>query len=370
MRIATVAALAALPLGLALVHAAGAAVTSTVVAAPVRSSYETATRMVSRDVGLSVALPDGHDLWVFGDTGTWQKVGRAWVLTGFVDGSTALLARYAKGQVPHGREVPAAKPARFVPVPTKVYLPDRSGRLCVKPNPTAAYSARWPTGAAVMSTNNARVLVTYTVVCVTTPKRDTVAQRAEGWGYMLYNWRTHRIDRGPIDVFAPHVNGATLPAAKNFGWPVFSNGKLTLFSSSCTQLYVSCARGHVYSVTMAPTIPALDKPSSYKINELFTDGSSQWEPLSISVGRYAGGLRLLEQTSIGAAYKIFSAAGPGSRWHLLSQGTLPGCVSKTAFCYALAGHPELSVTGSMFVSYMDPNSGPGGGHVVVSALPG
>jgi hypothetical protein len=200
MRIATVVSLVALPFGLPVERAADAAVarhdpppgaaraaaaapvrrpaavtTPKIVAVQVRSSYETATRAISRDIGLSVALPDGHDLWLFGDTGIYQKTGSTWRRTGFLDGSTALLAKYTKGQVPRGGEVPAAKPARFVPVPKRVYLPDRSGRLCVQPVPTAAFSARWPTGAAIMPTNSARVLVTYSIVCVTHPKSTSVA---------------------------------------------------------------------------------------------------------------------------------------------------------------------------------------------------
>jgi len=377
MRIATVVSLLALPFGLPVGRAADAAVaarrpavaTPKIVAVPVRSSYETATRAISRDIGLSVALPDGHDLWLFGDTGIYQKTGTTWERTGFLDGSTALIAKYTKGQVPRGGEIPAAKPARFVPVPTKVYLPDKSGRLCVKPTPTAAFPARWPTGAAVMSTNNARVLVTYSIVCVTHPTKKTVASRPEGWGYMLYNWKTHKIDRGPIDVFKPRTTGAAISEAKLFGWPVFDKGKLTLFSSACAQQFVACASGKVYAATMAPTIPALDNPNSYKLKELSTDGSSPWEPLTISVGRYTDGLRLVEQTTIGGAYKIFSAPDAASPWHLVSQGNLPGCVSKTAFCFGLEGHPELSVPGTILVSYKDPNSGPSG-HVVVSAVPG
>ena len=34
--------------------------------------YETATRRVSRDGGISVALPDGRALWLFGDTGIYE----------------------------------------------------------------------------------------------------------------------------------------------------------------------------------------------------------------------------------------------------------------------------------------------------------
>jgi hypothetical protein len=376
IRLATVVALAALPLSTPAQRAGAVvarprAVTPNIVAVPVRSSYETVTRAVSRDIGISVALPDGHDLWLFGDTGIYQLLGMSWARTGFLDGSTAMLARYAKGHVPHGGEYPTAKPARFVPVPPNVYLPDKSGRLCVMPNPTAAFSARWPNGAAVMSTNTDRVLVTYAIVCVTHPKPGGrgVAQRPEGWGYMLYNWKTQKIDRGPIDIFKPRTTGSTLPSTRVFGWPVFDKGKLTMFSSACPQQFIGCAGGKVYSVTMAPTIAALDNLNSYRLTELHTDGSSPWEPMTISVGKYPDGLRLIEQTSIAGSYKIFSAPNPSARWHLAASGTLPDCVSKYAFCWGLEGHPELSVPGSVFVSYKDPNSGPGG-HVVVSAVQG
>src|SRR5207237_8591286 len=133
-RIATAGSLAALPfIGLAQQTAGAAAahdapvpvahvaappvrrpavVLPKIVAVPVRSSYETATRAISRDIGLSVALPDGHDLWLFGDTGIYPKTGRTWERTGALDRSPAPLAKDSTGHVPSGGEVPAARPAR------------------------------------------------------------------------------------------------------------------------------------------------------------------------------------------------------------------------------------------------------------------
>ena len=72
--------------------------------------------------------------------------------------------------------------------------------------------------------------------------------------------------------------------------------------------------------------------------------------------------------SIVGAYRIYTAPTAGATWHLASSGTLPGCPSHTGFCFALEGHPELSTATHTFVSYKNPDSGPGG-HVVVSALP-
>jgi hypothetical protein len=100
---------------------------------PLNSSYENANRAISRDIGVSVALPDGHELWLFGDTAilTLGSDG-SWHITGFIDGSTAMLARLTRGQVPHGGEYPFGVPSRFISSPNDVYLPDGSGHSCVK----------------------------------------------------------------------------------------------------------------------------------------------------------------------------------------------------------------------------------------------
>ncbi len=359
---AALAALAAVPIGVQGVAGAGS-----IRSVQLHSSYENAERSVSRDIGVSVALPDGHELWIFGDTGVWEvDASNTWHQDKFIPGSTALLAKTARGSVPHGGELPSGQPAKFVPDPHNVYMPDGSGKACVYPD--AAFAARWPTGAAVMATNTSQVLVTYGEVCVTHPSGGGVATRAEGWGYMLYNWRHKRIDRGPVDVFKPKVNGSELPSSQLYGWPMFDHGHLTMFSYRCTAYYVRCSAGQVGAVTMPGTVAALNNPSSYKLKQLATDGSSLWQPLAISVGRFPAGMRLIETTSITGAYKIFSAASAAGPWHLLRSGTLPGCPSQKSFCFALEGHPELSTSTSMLVSYHDPDSGPGG-HIVVSAIP-
>ena len=334
--------------------------------AQIRSSYETPTRTLSRDIGVSVALPDGHDLWLFGDTSiyTRNKAG-AWLDTGFVDGSTALEGRYAPGQVPRGAEMPTSTPTRFVPVPEDVFLPDGSGRKCTKGIANAAFSARWPIGAAVLDTNTSEVVVTYSEVCVTVDQNGNTAVRAEGWGYMLYDWRARHIALGPIDVFKPHANGAPLAPSHTFGWPVFVDGHLTLFSSSCTAQYLTCGGGRVWSVTTS----TLSNPNSYHPRQLATDGTLPWQPLSISVGKYGSELRMIETISIGGDYRILAAPTPDASWHVVRSGTLPDCAPHHAgYCHGVEGHPELSTAADMFISYKDPNSGPGG-HMVISAIP-
>src|SRR5260221_528263 len=62
---------------------------------PVPSTYETAARSISRDGGVSVALPDGRALWLFGDTGIYERSpGAPWNETTFIDGSSAMIARF------------------------------------------------------------------------------------------------------------------------------------------------------------------------------------------------------------------------------------------------------------------------------------
>ena len=345
-------------------HAVPAA--SNIQAVPVRSSYESMTRVVYRDIGLSVVLPDGHELWIFGDTNVFQHTNQGWTSVGFFDGSSALEANYTRGQVPRGGEYPSGTPSQFLPSPTGVYLPDGSGRPCIPGFGDAAYPARWPTGVAVMPTDSSDVLITYAVVCVYHP---APLFQEEGWGYALYNWRHKVFEHEPVDVFKPRTDGRAFPSWRELGSPVVENGQLTLFSSTCSvEFFGFCGGGQAYSVTMSPTIAALDNPSSYQLRPISTDGSASWKPLSISVGRYAGGLRLIEWTSIVGTYAIFSASSVGKPWHLDHAGTLPGCQGHNGYCFALVGHPELSTPGQIFISYVDPNIPPTG-HVVISAVP-
>ena len=113
---------------------------------------------------------------------------------------------------------------------------------------------------------------------------------------------------------------------------------------------------------------ALDKGSSYKPKPLKTDGNTKFQPLSISVGRYGNVLRIVALASITGAFRIYTAPTTGALWKLTKGGNLPGCPSHTGFCFALEGHPELSPANKTFVSYKNPDSGPGG-HIVVSAIP-
>jgi hypothetical protein len=343
--------------------------TSNMHAVPVLSDAENATRVISRDIGITVALPDGLDLWLFGDTSIYDQSGGGWNLANFVDGGTAVKAHYQRGQVPHGREFPLSTPTRFLPVPSGVYMADGSGRPCIKGNGDAAFPARWPNGAAIMPTDKSEVLITYSVVCVFGQSGDP-QDVTEGWGYALYNWRTSQFDRGPVDVVKPHSDGSGIADLSVWRSPIFHDGEVTLFASTCPKRFLGCIHGQVSSVTMPATTAALDNVASYPVKLLSTDRSGVWEPQSISVGRYSTGLRLIEGTTIAGTYAILSAPSVDGPWHIERSGDkLPGCPPRLGYCFALEGHPELSTANEIVVSYVDPNIGPGMGHVVMSALP-
>src|SRR5258707_14287640 len=96
-RIWIVALAATLLVPIGVEKAAQAVAASTVTTAQIHSKYETAKRSISRDIGISAQLPDGHQLWLFGDTGIWQRDSSGkWHQGRFIPGTTPLLAKGAR----------------------------------------------------------------------------------------------------------------------------------------------------------------------------------------------------------------------------------------------------------------------------------
>ncbi|MGO8871759.1 MAG: hypothetical protein ACLQPH_10235 [Acidimicrobiales bacterium] len=341
---------------------------------PVLAHEESPTYTVSRDDGLSVALPNGGDLWVFGDTGEYTFNG-TWTLSGFIPGSTAAEGPTVPGRSPSsldevnvGQSLAASnQPAQFIPTPDNVYLPDGSGRLCTRAN-GATGSERWATGLALMP-DAVNVLVTYVDVCV----MSSVDYQVEGWGFMEFDPETNGISIDPFDVFPPAVTGAQLPGESTFSSPVVAEGNVTLFSSTCTALFVVCSSGNVFATSLPATVASLVQPDSYVPREVPTDGGAPWQPLSVSVAAYPGaGLRLIEQTSIGGAFAVFTAPTASGPWSQVVTGTLPGCQNPLqSFCYTFVGHPELSDSSQLLISYFKPDCGPddAAGHLVLASVP-
>ena len=347
---------------------------------PVNANQETTTGTVlQRDAGISVALPNGRDLWIFGDTSSFSA--NASQSSAFIGGSTAAKGRYVPGRTPTALKdiLPAASgssssssssaakaPAQFIPTPSDTYMPDGSGRACTAAN-GAVYTARWPTGAALLD-NQAQLFVTYTDVCVTSATTFTV----EGWGWMIYAWHSSKIKIGPIDVFPPAANGAPLPNDRAYQSPIVSNGQLTLFTSVCDQLFIACTSGSVTATTLSDNPLVLGTPAAYVGKPAVADGSAPWRPVNVSVASYPSGLRLIEQTSIGGTFLVFSSPSPTGPWHPFLSGTLPGCsTTPRGFCYAFVGHPELGSNSALVLSYFKPDSPQNAnvGHVDLASVP-
>jgi hypothetical protein len=345
---------------------------------PILSSAEDLAQVVNRDSGFSVALPNGNDLWIFGDTTVYDSNGQQMVPTKYVPGSSAAEGATTPGQVPPPLDElpspaaspappftssPRSEPSQFIPSPSGVYLPDGSGDLCGTDQGQLA--ERWATGAALLP-GTADVLVTYEDVCF----MSTWDFAFEGWGFMEYNWQTNSIDTGPFDTFAPTLSGDRVPQDLLFGDPVVTGGHVTLFSSVCTDLYGECFAGRVYSTTFPDTLAALESPSSYVPTPAQTDASASWQPASIDVAAYPNApYRMIETTAIDGTYSVLTAPAPSGPWHLQSTGQVPGCVGlANGFCYALIGHPELSTAGHLMISYFDPGWVPVG-HVMAVLMP-
>jgi hypothetical protein len=321
---------------------------------PVRTRDETPTLTLTRDGGMSVALPNGRDLWVFGDGPQFHWANGKWTIKAFVAGSSIASGPYRRGHVPAPMDEMwlGHKPSKkykatvFIPPPRNVYFPDGSRKECSRKN-GAAEEGRWPTGAALMP-NKSFVLVTYDEVCVTANSQF----RVEGWGFAIYNWKTNRLAAGPIDVFKPAKNGAAINSLKRFVSPIVVGSRVTLFAYTC------CSPGHVYTTSMPATAKALSNPKSYKTKVV--SGLPPSYLLSVSgKSPTQTKFQLLEQLDTKGRFAVYVAANIGGPWKRKASGLLPGCLTSEQPCYALYSHPELSTSTQLLVSYYLPGYGPG-----------
>jgi hypothetical protein len=375
-RIALAAMVGCLTVVVSLSTSTPAGATVTTVLGPVLSQVESSRITDLTDTGITVPLPNGEDLWVFGDLERYlHKGGRhksVWVKHGFVKGSNAAEGPYTQGQLPTpldnvrvGQSLSATnQPTQFIPTPTDVYMKNGSSKRCTKAH-GAKYPARWATGAALMP-DSTNVLVTYIDICVVSPTNYPT----EGWGFMEYNWMENTISVAPTDVFPPTPGGATLPATEEFGSPIVANNEVTLFSSG------HCPDG-LYT-TIAANATALANPASYVPSSV--PGGFEATGCG-SVERATGPdsqpeLQLVWLTGTEGQFAVYSAPTVTGRWSEEATGTLPGCQTDIG-CYSVYLHPEMSTSSKLLVSYVLPDYGPGVagytnttlGHLVLASVP-
>jgi hypothetical protein len=323
---------------------------------PLLSVKETPSVSWARDGGVSLGLPNGKDLWIFGDTPRYQWSNGQWRLTAFIQGSTAAQRAYTPGKplngplteirVGHPTQT-ANQPLQFLPSP-KLYLPDGSGRACTKANGGPSVEAvRWVTGAALMP-DRTNVLVPYVEVCVL----DANTYRAEGFGFTLYNYKANKFSMKPYAVFQPTPDGAAMPTKQFFGSPVVKNGKVTFYSWEC------CSADSVFTTTVNATAAALKNPASY--TPTATTGLPPTFNLSVTPpSKTHPKYTVYVLTGNGGEYEIYAGKTPTGPWKKAASGTLPRCKQAPAPCRSFALHPELSPAKRLIVSYYLANFGPG-----------
>ena len=342
---------------------------------------------LDRDCGFSQQLASGKSLWLFCDTQVYNLYGQPGA---FIAGATAAEGSVTSGEVPTTlTEVPTPPaslssypanggPQQFLAPPKDVHAP--GGGACSGPSHT--YAASWPSGmTALPNTSPQQLLISYDEVCV-----YSGTPYVEGLALIEYQPSTNSFVAGPWEVFAPSASGAVLPNTEQLGSPIISGGFLYLFSGTCNShdAYGDCLSGSVYLASTLPTPSYWESASTYYWEDAsgwthspsgatsIIAGATPEDPAAVTVASYPGkGLALITETNLGGGYQVWMS-GSGNpaagNWSAGPSGaSLSGCSSGQGLnlCRALTGHPEISNSSEMLMSYFDPAIE----HVYVVAVP-
>lgn len=337
-----------------------------------------------RDCGFSDAIASGEALWLFCDTQVYKANGEPGA---FIPGATAAEGPYVEGEAPSAlSEVPTppepislypydGTPQQFLPAPEDVY--DAGGGPC---SGTGRYAASWPSGLTTIP-GGSTLLIVYDEVCV-----DGGFPSVEGLAMREYDPAANTLS-SPYELFKPSPSGATLPASEQLGSPIFSAGRLYMFSGTCSQrdeLYGDCLSGAVYLMRTLAGPGAYTNPEGYEWASSsgwsrssssaasIIGGAKPEDPAAVTVNSYSGeGLVLITETNLGGGYQVWLAPSgdpsPGQWTAGPSAMELPGCSAGHGLdlCRALTGHPEASDSRAMLMSYFDPEAN----HLEVVGVP-
>jgi len=362
--------------------AAAAAAVGSQPPAPLVSNYETATgNSLDRDCGWSRPLPGSttQSFWLFCDTAIDSTPGTLLCGVCFIPGSTAAEGPFSAGLVPETLSELPTPPA----APT---LPDSNAPAPFLANPDAAslgctasgdYAARWSSGV-VREPLSPDFLITYTDVCVE-GSADTIL--TEGFGVVSYNPSTNALGSYQ-DVFTGQNLGTSEPQWL-LGSPVLDGPYLYLYSGNCADPGLICQGGGDVFLARVPASPlAWGTSADYTFyTGTSASGSPQWGSYASAVSdvpsaapagsggwtadNYASvGHRYvaINETSIGGDYQVWSASSPAGPWTVIQSGRLCGPGDG---CHALIGHPELSTSSNLMVSYYSLDAH----HIEVAAIP-
>lgn len=358
--------------------------------AEILSNYENTTgSTLDRDCGFSAPLSGHEDLWLFCDTIVYDSSSN--IVEAILGVNTAAEEPYTAGLVPSSLSelpTPPTSPTLpnnnisqpFLPVPTGLVLPNSSTPCTGNSNgvypPTfnGPYPASWFSGVT-QEPSSSKLLIPANDYCVdgantSNPFAD------EGWSVREYTPSTNTLGSA-VRVFAT-TGGQTLPVQKQLGNPIYYNNYLYLYSFICdTSAYATCETGRVFLAR----VPAASwsQAGQYKwwtgTNWSSNYSAAQTEipsatPFGISVANYSAlgkGYLAIAETDLIGDFQVFKASAPTGPWTLLQTGKVPSdCSGGQYGCYALVGHPELSTSSNLLISYYDPA---GVGHLHVAAFP-
>lgn len=373
--------------------------------AQVLSNYENYWAAdLARDCGYSQPLPSepGISLWLFCDTGVHgSNSGLQWRWLAQISGSTGAEGPSTSGEVPGGLSelatpgsgMPAMPnhdgPAQFLPAPSG--LVTSGGQPCDSAH--GAYPASWISGVTQDAANPSDLLISYVNYCVPIEPSSSNVLTGEGFGLAAYDPAGNTLD-SQVTVFASS-GGQPLSPQLLLGSPVFSGSHLFLFAAYCpqhNQVGLACTAGSgnaVYLARVGATPASWQDPSDFR----WYVSSSTWtasassaasvipaaSPLALNVEDFSSlghGLVLIEQTDGTGGFTVYQASIPTGPWSDLTSGKVPCAIEGDSFCRAIFGHPELSTSSQLMVSYFDPAAAPQynpaagpEGHVMVTAFP-
>jgi hypothetical protein len=233
-----------------------------------------------------------------------------------------------------------------------------------------SYPASWISGVSQDAARRSDVLISYNNFCVPigggTP-------RAEGLGLAGYDPATSTLD-SQATVFTP-AGPQPLAGPELLGSPVFSGGYLYLFAAHCADDYeLTClpsSDNAVYLARMGADPCAWDTAADYQ----WDAGPMGWTPaVSAAASIVPGatplaactsdfsalgqGLVLIAQTGSTGASTVYEAPRPTGPWTEKTSGTVPCTVEGDSLCRAIIGHPELSTSRELLLSYFNPAAAP------------
>ena len=352
---------------------AGSSTTAIVDIGRVLTTADTSSMPISRDGGVSSSYAPGKSLWVFGDTG---QSGRLVSITG-----TAAKGSFTVGQAPTTlKEVPSggSSPSPFFATPTGLETPGQPNQPC--PGPAA-----W-VGGAVTEPGTSTVLLPYAQVC------DVSNFTAERQSLVEYTPATNTF--GPIYTpFAGSPLSSGLRPIESLGSPVLgSDGYLYLFALNNGVTAPNPNNGLYVVRVPASNHAAWGDPSQYQWWSHPPGQGLNWygqadEGYSVSVlpsnvhpiGQTAVAdysattskhLAVVAQTYIGSApFQVFEANSPTGPWTAGPAAQVPDACNAGSFgCYAIFGHPELSTSQQLVLSWFSSDDRDKTGHVRVGTI--